>query len=67
MLVVMEMSTGKIVEPSISAAYGDEVLDAGWVDFPVVEARLEEVVSQPRQDAGFSSRGFMATFYAAQE
>lgn len=74
MLIVSEMSSGKIVECSaaqhnalLATAYGEEVLHAAWVDVPRVELRLEEHIATARSEQTFDQIGFMATLYAAQE
>lgn len=74
MLIVSEMSTGRIMECSAaqynalpSMAYGEEVLRAARVDLPQVELRLEEHLATPRSEHSFDQIGFKATLYATQE
>lgn len=73
MLVVMEISTGRIIEPTPASAevpvhaYADEAMHAEWGAVPQIAARLEEVVCTRANDKSFATRGFMATLYAAQK
>jgi len=73
MLVVMDMSTGRIMERSPACAeesarrYTDEVLHAEWVAVPRLACVSEEPAPGRSGEPLFDSRGFMATLYAAQE
>lgn len=42
MVVIMEMSTGKIIEEPV-VEYDDEVLNASWLPHPAVQAGLQTV------------------------
>lgn len=73
MLVVMEMSTGRIIEPTPAStevpvhAYADEARHAEWGAVPQVAVRLEEVVCMRDNDKRFATRGLMATLYATHK
>ena len=66
MVIIMDMSTGKILEDESSRRYREEVPTAGWADGPQALPRLEEAVAaarcEPRADLG----AFMARRYASQ-
>lgn len=42
MVIVMEMRSGRIVEPP-AEEYGDEVLNANWLPQPDLQAGLQEL------------------------
>lgn len=65
MLVVMDMSTGRIVEPTPASTEVPVHTYAEWGSAPEIEARLEEVVCARANDKAFATPGFMATLYAA--
>lgn len=70
MVIVMEMSTGRVAGEKNSPygeAYGDEVLNAGWAEVPRIELRLEEVgVSARREPVKVDVEGFLARLYVNQ-
>lgn len=70
MVIVMEMSTGRVAGEESSPygeAYGDEVLNAGWAEVPRIELRLEEVVVSARHESvKVDVEGFLARLYVNQ-
>jgi len=66
MLVVMDMSTGRIIEPTPASTEVPAPAYAEW-DAPQIAARLEEVVCTRANDKAFAALGFMATLYAAHQ
>lgn len=70
MLMVMEMSTGKIIQDEFGS-FEDEVLNAGWVPAqPEVQLGLQEVhtanaVGAPA--APLDAEAFLSQVYASQE
>lgn len=67
MVIVMEMSTGNRLEDESSPRYGDEVLQAGWVDLPRVEPQLQEHRAETHREVTEDVEGFLARLYASQE
>lgn len=71
MVIVMEMSTGRVCGAEGSPygeAYGEEVLSAGWTEVPRLAPRLEEVVVAARHEpVNADIEGFLARIYANQE
>lgn len=65
MIVVMDMSSGQIIEPSPAGAEAPAPAYAEWGAAPEIAARLEEVVCARANDQAFATPGFMATLYAA--
>ncbi len=70
MVMVMDMSSGKIIQDEFGS-FEDEVLNAGWLPpLPEVQLGLQEVhtagaVVAPA--AGFDADAFLNTVYANQE
>lgn len=71
MLMVMEMSTGKIIQDEFGT-FEDEVLNAGWLPpLPEVQLGLQEV--QPERSASgaagneFDADAYIHQVYVAQE
>ena len=67
MVIVMEMDSGKRIAGESFCAYDDEVLNAGWADFPRIEPCLEEVIVANHGPAAPDIEGFLARLYASQE
>ncbi|PTD95888.1 hypothetical protein [Pseudothauera lacus] len=67
MVIVMEMSTGRVADPE--PAYDDEILDAGWLPRPepglqqVEHCRTPERHLPPPEDID----AFLAAMYRNQE
>lgn len=70
MLMVMDMSTGKIIEDEFGS-FEDEVLNAGWVPAqPEVQLGLQDVHTANavgNAAAGFDADAYLRTVYASQE
>lgn len=69
MLMVMDMSTGKIVEDEFGA-YEDEVLNAGWLppapDLPVPRLGLQGAHADHAPVGEADAESFLSTVYRAQ-
>lgn len=69
MLMVMDMSTGKIIEDEFGS-FEDEVLNAGWLPpQPEVQVGLQEVQPDASRSAvtDFDADAYIHQVYAAQE
>lgn len=73
MKVVMDMSTGRIMEGTIPfddeaavAACGDAVQAAEWRALPQVTPRLEEIAWTDDSRLAAAQRGLMAMLYAGR-
>lgn len=70
MVIIMDMTTGKVEQAPEVPAYDDEVMMAGYASLPaelprehVAQARLAEVAAESRT---VDEREFMHRMYAAQ-
>ena len=70
MLMVMEMSSGKIIQDEFGS-FEDEVMNAGWVPAqPEVQLGLQDVytaIAVAVPAAGFDADAFLNNVYASQE
>jgi hypothetical protein len=68
MLVVMDMSTGKIEKESVPefGAFEDEVLNAEWLQ-PALQLGLQPVVHRDRAPAEAEAESFLDNIYRCQE
>lgn len=70
MLMVMEMSTGKIIQDEFGS-FEDEVLNAGWVPTQLeVQLGLQDVHAADaasKSAAAFDAEAFLSQVYASQE
>ncbi len=68
MLVVMNMSTGKIEKESVPefGAFEDEVLNAGWLQ-PALQLGLQPVVHRDPAPAEAEAESFLKNIYRSQE
>jgi hypothetical protein len=68
MLVVMDMTTGKIEEGVMPefGAFEDEVLNAGWLQ-PAVQLGLQPVVHHDPAPAEAEVESFLNNVYRSQE
>jgi len=66
MLVVMEMSTGKLVEDQFGA-FEDEVLNAEWTPArPELQLALQEVQTEAAAEREVDADAFLAAMYRNQ-
>jgi hypothetical protein len=67
MLMVMEMSTGKIIEDEFGA-FEDEVLNAEWTPAsPELQLGLQEVQQRATTSHEVDAEAFLATMYLNQQ
>lgn len=72
MLMVMDMTTGKIEEavPEAAPEFGsfeDEVLNAEWLPRPEVQLGLQPVVHHEHKVPAEDAEAFLRNVYASQE
>ena len=66
MIVVMDMSSGKIYEDEFGR-YEDEVLNAGWLPpQPELQLELQGAVSAAGNDREIDPEAYLASIYRAQ-
>lgn len=67
MLVVMEMSTGKVIEDEFGA-FEDEVLNAEWTPAsPELQPGLQEVQHRAATSHEVDADAFLAAMYRSQQ
>jgi hypothetical protein len=68
MLMVMDMTTGKIEEPVPEfGSFEDEVLNAEWLPQPQVQLGLQPVVAHPHETPAVDAEAFLRSVYMNQE
>jgi hypothetical protein len=66
MVMVMNMSTGKIIEDEFGS-FEDEVLGAGWIPpQPELQLGLQEVTLDAKSDSDVDADAFLSTIYRSQ-
>ena len=73
MVIVMDMTTGKIEKPTAEEAaaeefgqFVDEILDAGWLPQPATQLAEHEHVAKPRKQE-IDADAFLRELYRNQE